>query len=250
MTQRFNALIIDDEPHARQALRNMLTLYCPGVRVVGEAGTVASGIEAVAAFQPDLVLLDVEMPDGTGFDLLKRLPEIPFAVIFVTAHEAYALQAIKFSALDYLLKPVQPDELQQAVDRAMKQRHDELILKLRSYAENTAEPQRPPRRIVLNTATNVYVINVEEILRCESDENYTRIFFLDRERIVVSRTLKEFDGMLSPFGFFRVHQSHLINMAFVETYQKGLGGTVVMKNQDRVPVSSRRKEAFLKLLAS
>lgn len=249
MANLIKTLIIDDESNARQAIRNMLSIYCKEVRVVGEAEGVISGVIAIAKMEPDLVLLDVEMPDGTGFDLLRKLNEIDFAVIFITAHEQYALQAIKFSALDYILKPVKPDELVAAVERAVKSRKEDLILKLKSYAENTEEKNRPPRKIVLNTATNVYVINVEEILRCESDENYTKIYFLDREKIIISKTLKEFEELLSPYGFFRVHQSHVINMAYVESYAKGLGGAVVMKNKERVPVSSRRKETFLKLLS-
>lgn len=250
MEKLIKTLIIDDEPNARKALRNMLSLYCPQIQVVGEGEGVTEGFEAIRKLEPQLVLLDVEMPDGSGFDLLKRFEEIDFSVIFITAHEQYALQAIKFSALDYILKPVKPDELVAAIDRAVKSSKEDMILKLKSYSENTSEKNLPPRKIVLNTATNVYVINVEDILRCESDENYTLIYFLDREKITVSKTLKEFDELLNPYGFFRVHQSHVINMAHVESYVKGLGGTVIMKNKERVPVSSRRKETFLRLLAS
>jgi len=249
MSDLIKTLIIDDEPNARQAIRKMLSVYCRDVRVVGEAEGVVSGLEAILKFEPELLLLDVEMQDGTGFDLLKKLKEIDFGVIFITAHEHYALNAIKFSALDYILKPINPNDLVTAVEKAVKSRKEDMILKLKSYAENTEEVNRPPRKIVLNTATNVYVINVEEILRCESDENYTQIHFLDRDKIIVSKTLKEFDELLSPYGFFRVHQSHLINMACVDSYIKGLGGIVVMKNKEKVPVSARRKETFLKRLS-
>ncbi len=243
-------LVIDDEIQARKAIINMLGFYCKDVLVVGEAADVSSGLVAIQKFEPDLVLLDVEMPDGSGFDLLCKLPEIDFSLIFITAHEQYALQAFKFCALDYLLKPLKPGELQAAIDKAVKSKKEDLILKLKAYAENTGEPNHPPRKIVLNTATNIYVINTEDIIRCEADENYTKIYFLSREKIIVAKTLKEFDELLNPFGFFRIHQSHIINLAYVDSYLKGLGGYAIMKNKEKVPVSSRRKEFFLKILAS
>lgn len=243
-------IIIDDEPKARKAISNMLEFYCPEVKVLGEAEDVKSGLIAIQKYEPDLLLLDVNLPDGTGFDLLNKLHEIDFAIIFFTAHAEYALQAIKFSALDYLLKPVQPDELKSAIARAVKSKKEELILKLKAYSENTSEKSSAARKIVLNTATNIYIINTEDILRCEADENYTIIYVLNREKIIVAKTLKEFDELLSPFGFFRVHQSHIVNLSFVDNYMKGLGGSVVMKNKEKVPVSARRKDMFLKVLAA
>jgi len=242
-------LVIDDEVQARRAIVNMLAFYCKDILVVGEAENVSCGLIAIRKLEPDLVLLDVEMPDGSGFDLLNQLQEIDFSLIFITAHEQYALQAIKFSALDYLLKPLNPADLKEAINKAVKSRKEDLILKLKAYSENTSETTHIPRKIVLNTATNIYVINTEDILRCEADENYTKIFFLGRDKIIVAKTLKEFDELLNPFGFFRIHQSHIINLAYVDSYLKGLGGYAIMKNKEKVPVSSRRKEMFLKILA-
>ncbi len=243
-------LIIDDEAKPRKALNNLIDYYCKDVLIVGEAFDVVSGREAIAKFEPDLVLLDVEMPDGTGFDLLKSLDDIDFKVIFITAHEQYALKAIKFSALDYLLKPVSPDELVEAIHKAERSKKEELNVKLNAFNENFRRQEQLPSKIVLNTSNNIYVIDIADIIRCESDQNYTRIFVKGREMIIVSRTLKEFDEILSEQGFFRVHQSHLINLVYIDHYEKGLGGTLVMKNKTRIPVSSRRKERFLRLFDS
>ncbi|MDZ7741752.1 MAG: LytTR family DNA-binding domain-containing protein [Bacteroidota bacterium] len=243
-------LIIDDEAKPRKALTNLIDYYCRDVIIVGEAFDVASGREAIAKFEPDLVLLDVEMPDGTGFDLLKSLDDIDFKLIFITAHEQYALKAIKFSALDYLLKPVNPDELIEAIRKAERSKKEELSVKLNTFNENYNRREQAPGKIVLNTSNNIYVIDIADIIRCESDQNYTRIFVEGRDMIIVSRTLKEFDEILSEQGFFRVHQSHLINLACIDHYEKGLGGTLVMKNKLRIPVSSRRKERFLRLFDS
>jgi two-component system, LytTR family, response regulator len=239
-------LIVDDEVKCRKALVNLISYYCQDVVVVGEAYDVASAKLAIDKFEPDLLLLDVEMTDGTGFDLLRSLDDIDFKLIFVTAHERYALQAIKFSALDYLLKPVKPDDLVEAIQKAQKLEKEELGVKIEAYNENIKTPDAP-RKLVLNTSNNIYVVDIDNIIRCESDQNYTKIYFKDRDMVLVSKTLKEFDLMLSERGFYRVHQSHLINLSFIDYYEKGLGGTLILKNRIRIPVSSRRKEKFLKL---
>lgn len=247
-TATIKAIIIDDEQHARAAVRNMVNLYCSGVKVLGEADGVAAGLECIEKFDPDLVFLDVEMADGTGFDLLARVGEVTFAVIFITAHEQYALRAIRFSALDYILKPVQPDELIQAVEKAIRSRREELNLKLQTYTRNVAVPGQPPATIILNTAGSIYRVEVADIVRCESDENYTRIFFPERDPILVTKTLKEFEELLCGYGFVRIHQSHIVNLNYVQSYLKGLGGMVILKNKERIPVSARRKELFLKAM--
>jgi two-component system, LytTR family, response regulator len=239
-------LIVDDEVKCRKALVNLISYYCQDVVVVGEAYDVASAKLAIDKFEPDLLLLDVEMTDGTGFDLLRSLDDIDFKLIFVTAHERYALQAIKFSALDYLLKPVKPDDLVEAIQKAQKLEKEELGVKIEAYNENIKTPDAP-RKLVLNTSNNIYVVDIDNIIRCESDQNYTKIYFKDRDMVLVSKTLREFDLMLSERGFYRVHQSHLINLSFIDYYEKGLGGTLILKNRIRIPVSSRRKEKFLKL---
>lgn len=242
-------LIVDDEARSRKALANLIDYYCEDVLLIGEATDVQSGIDKIQKLEPDLVLLDVEMPDGNAFDLLRAFEEIDFGIIFTTAHQEYALQAIKYSALDYLLKPVDPDELKAAIEKASQSKKNELGIKLKAYSENI-NSKTGPRKIVLNTSNTIYVVNLDEIIRCESDQNYTKIHIQNRETVVVSKTLKEFDELLGDQGFFRVHQSHLINLGYIDHYEKGLGGNVVMKNRIKIPVSSRRKESFLRLLAN
>lgn len=242
-------VIIDDEIQACSALQNMIKFYCREVEIVGMAHGVTDGIALIKETSPDLVLLDIQMPDGLGFDVLKafKLPE--FRVVFVTAYEQYAIRAIRFAAFDYLLKPVNPDELADAVTRAetnLMQRNYESRVQM--MAEAACNPAPPMRRMVLNTAESVYVAWIDDIVRCEADQNYTHFYFGSRDKITVSRTLKDFDEMLAGCGFFRVHQSHLINMAWVDRYDKGCGGMAVLKNKVKVPVSTRKREMFIDAL--
>lgn len=242
-------VIIDDEIQACNALKNMIGFYCREVEIVGMAHGVADGISLIKESNPDLVLLDIQMPDGLGFEVLKAFREPRFRVVFVTAYEQYAIRAIRFAAFDYLLKPVNPDELANAVTRAeanLMQRQYETRVQM--MAEAATIPSPPMKRLVLNTAESVYVAWIDDIVRCEADQNYTHFYFGSRDRIIVSRTLKEFDEILSDCGFFRVHQSHLINLAWVDRYDKGCGGMAVLKNKIKVPVSTRKKEMFIDAL--
>jgi len=237
-------VVIDDEENARRAICNMLRLHCPEIRVAGEAWSVESGLAVIRDTDPELVFLDVEMPDGTGFDLLKLLPAVTFPVIFITAHEQYALQAIKFSALDYLLKPVHPGELANAVSKALNSGKEEMALKLGVFQEHNSGINTS--RIIINTANKIYLLDTEEVIRCEANVNYTLIVTAGEERILTSRPLKELDELLSGKGFFRIHQSHLINLAHLRQYLKGEGGEVILRNGDHVPVSSRRRDQLLR----
>jgi len=241
--------IIDDEIQACNALKNMIGFYCREVEIIGMAHGVADGIALIRQSNPDVVLLDIQMPDGLGFDVLRAFREPAFRVVFVTAFEQYAIRAIRFAAFDYLLKPVNPDELSEAITRAeaaqMKRQYEERVQML---SESALKPQMPMKRLVLNTSESVYVAWIEDIVRCEADQNYTHFFFGSRDKITVSRTLKEFDEILSVNGFFRVHQSHLINLAWVDRYDKGCGGMAVLKNKVKVPVSTRKKEMFIDAL--
>ncbi len=247
---KIRAAVIDDEPNARRALVNMLRVHCPEVEVSGEAGDVEEALALIEDTHPDLLFLDVEMPGGTGFDLLSQLPPAGFRVIFVTAHEQYALRAIRFSALDYLLKPVHPGELVNAVERSLPLPAGQLPVSLAAFRENMTDGSRKPSRLVVNTATRIYVLDPGDIIRCEADVNYTFIFTTGGEKILASRTMKDLEDLLTEYGFFRVHQSHLINLSFINHYRKGDGGHAVLKNGEQVPVSSRRKEVFVKLLSS
>lgn len=242
-------IIVEDEVNARKALVNMLEFYEKDVEIIGQAKNVEEGIELIKNKQPDLVLLDVRLPDGTGFDLIAKLKKYNFKLVFVTAYNEYALKAIKLSALDYLLKPVKPNELNRALDkvRAAIENEEQLKVKYETAIENFSKPA-PKRKIILNTVDSMYVLAVSGIIRCEASENYTSVYAKDKDRIMLAKTLKDFEEMLVPFGFFRVHQSHLVNLQYVDTYEKRGSGRVLLKNGEKIPVSTRRKEGFLRAL--
>lgn len=241
----FKALIIDDESKARNALKNLLAQYCQSVEVVGEADCVKAGIETIQKLNPDVVFLDVQMPDGTGFDLLEQIKDINFKIIFASAYDKFAIQAFKFSALDYLQKPVEPEKLTEACSKlGDSDRFAEINKKLEVLLSN----KNSFEKIALPTMDGIIFVKIKEILRCESDNNYTNIFLFGGDKIIVSKTLKEYDEMLTPFNFFRIHKSHLINLAFLSRYKKGEGGCVIMEDGAELEVSRRRKEEFLSVL--
>ncbi len=248
---KIKTIIVEDEINARKALVNMLNFYSKDMEIAGEARNVKEGIELIKNNNPDLVLLDVRLPDGTGFDVIEKLKKYNFKLVFITAYNEYALRAIKLSALDYLLKPVKPDELRRAIEKVREAiEHDErLNLQIETCIENVKNHNRN-KKIILNTSDNIHIVETSKLIRCEASENYTNIFIEGKNRIIVAKTLKDFEEMLVPYGFFRVHQSHLINMQFVDSFEKKAGGNAVLKEGTRVPVSSRRKEGFLKALAS
>lgn len=241
----FKAVIIDDESKARNALKNMLSQHCPTIEVAGEGDCVKAGLEAIQTFQPDVVFLDVQMPDGTGFDLLEQLTDIRFKIIFASAYDKFAIQAFKFSAVDYLQKPVEAEKLIDACSRLSEtDRFEELNKKLEVLLSN----KNSFEKIALPTLDGIIFVKIKDIVRCESDNNYTNIFNCNGEKIIVSKTLKEYDEMLTPFNFFRIHKSSLINLAFLSKYKKGEGGYVVMEDGAELEVSRRRKDDFLKVL--
>lgn len=246
-----NCLIIDDEMNARNAIKSMLDFYCKDVIVVGEAEDVKSGLLSIHKHKPDLVFLDIKMSDGTGIDLLRKLQNIPFKVIFITAHDHYAIQAFKFSAIDYLLKPIDPKEFVEAVRKAKELSHkNDFKIKLDSFRSNLNPDLKNRKKIVLKTSKSIHLIKIEDIIRCEADKCYTEFFMQNGKRVIVSKVLKEFDELLSPYGFIRPHQSHLVNLNYIESYQKNDGGYILMSNKASIPVSSRKKESILKLFES
>lgn len=247
--RRLKAVLVDDEFRSIEFLQSLLDKYCPQVNIVATAGNVASGYEAIQNHSPDVVFLDVEMPDGNGFSLLEKFSDISFQVIFVTSHSHYALSAIKFSALDYLLKPVDSADLIRAVEKLESRiDNDHLQLTIEALTQNLKINNREQKKIVLRTAEQIYVVDIKEIVRLEADMKYTTFFMEDGRKILVSRTLKDFDDMLDGFGFLRVHQSHLIHMRFFDRYEKRDGGSAVMKDKSRVPVAVRKKEDLLNFL--
>ncbi len=246
-TRMLRTLIIDDEPHIRETLKHLLHKFCPEVKVVGEAESVASGIRAIREKVPDLVLLDIRLGDGTAFDLLNHFENIDFRIIFVTAYEKYAIQAFGFSAIDYILKPVNPEKLAEAVKRTGQMVQHSFNTQLNTLNENLKNPDKQNKTIILKTQENIYIVDTMDIIHCESDGNYTIFETMDNEKIIVSRILKEYDDLLSDSGFFRVHRSHLINLKHIKRFEKQDGGNVVMRNGNKIPVSTRGRERLLEL---
>jgi len=243
-------LIIDDEIRAKETIQAMLEIYCKeDVKVVGSAKNVRTGIEAIKEHKPDLVLLDIKMPDGSGFDLLARYGKIDFKVIFITAFEEYAIQAFKFSAIDYLLKPIEPDELMKAIDKVndlLQVNHpNNMDVQFKTFLSNMKNQNGEDKKLVLKTTENIHVIPIYEVVSLSSDRNYTRFNFLERPPIIVSKTLKEFENILSEYGFMRVHRSHVINLKYIERFEKADGGYAVMRGGIKIEVSHRKKDDLL-----
>jgi len=240
-------LIIDDENRTRDLISKIIQSFGFDLEVISMGENVQTAIQAIETVQPDIVFLDIQMPDGTGFDVLKSIKEKKFEVIFVTAHEEYAIQAIKFSALDYLLKPVDPDELKHAAEIALKTLEFKKQESQFEALQNNILPNSK-KRLVLKTHESVFVVELDQIVRCEADKNYTTFFLHGGKKIIVSKTLKEYEILLSAYNFLRVQQSHLINLDFIDRYDKANGGTVVMKDGAEVPLSHAKREQFFTLL--
>lgn len=241
-------IIIDDEQRVRKTLEKLLQKHCANVKLIAEADGVNSGIQAIKKYHPDLVLLDIKMDDGTGLDLLKQLEPVDFKVIFITAYDQYAIKAIKFSALDYLLKPVDPEDLTEAIGKAEKMVRFELNQQLNTLEDNMQTKDKSKKKIILKTFDNIYLVKLLDLVYCESRDNYTDFHLLNGKKILVSNTLKEYDEMLSEYGFFRAHKSYLINLIHIDRFEKADGGSIVLDNEIKLPVASRKKEQLLEML--
>jgi two-component system, LytTR family, response regulator len=243
MERNITALIVDDEAAGRHALQGLLQQVCPFVQLVGLADSVAAAQSCIATYRPELVLLDIAMPGQNGFELLAGYESLPFQVIFVTAHESHAIHALRMAATDYLLKPVHEDDLAQAIRRVLQ----------KPVGQGPAPQQyqhlwngQPPEKIALPDLEGIRYVRIKSIIRCEAASSYTLFYLADGQQHIACRTLAEFEDLLAPLGFLRVHHSHLINAAEVEKYHKGRGGYVVMSDGASIEVSVRRKEDFLK----
>ncbi len=243
------AVLVEDEKMSRETLRRMLEKYCPEVEIVGEADGYRKGAEVVRQHHPDVVFLDIQMPDGSGFKLLEDFDEINFEVIFTTAFDQFAIKAIKYSALDYLLKPIIPQDLIEAVHRVEKKKAENLRKRNSELmSENPNNQDQRTRKIVLSTAEMIHVIDVDDIIRCESDNYYTYFYFVDGRKLLVSKTLKENEELLSPFNFIRPHKSHLVNIKFIKSYIRQEGGFILMKDGTKIPVSRRKKDKMMEII--
>jgi len=236
-------LIIDDEKSNREMITDLLEENIPNVQIIGEADGVKSGIESIRKLTPDLVLLDVKMGDGDAFDLLNLIGNINFKIIFITAYEEYALKAIKFSALDYLLKPVVLQELKSAIEKAEKQLLRDLNIQIVELSNNI-QPSRK-KRIVLRTTEKLHLIPVTDIIRLEAERNYSMFFLANGEKIIVSGPMKDYEDILCEQGFFRLHKSHIVNLFFVKSFVKSDGGHVVLSDGVQLPVAMRKRNQLI-----
>lgn len=247
------AILIDDDKNLREGMKKLLDLFAPTIKIIGEADSVASGIVAMDTLRPQVVFLDIQLNDGTGFDILEKAAEknnaITSHIVFITAHEQYAIKAFRFSALDFLLKPVDPEELQKVIQKIEKVvdgkndfSHIDLLLEnIRKNVDNF-------KRIALSTSDGIHLFDISDIIRCESEDNYTKFYIKNHKPILISKTLKEYEELLAEHNFERIHQSHLINLKYLKSYIKSDGGYVVMADGSRLSISQRKRERLQNIL--
>ena len=242
------AIVIDDEIHCQETLGILLKEFCPQIQLMELCSSAKQALKAIDKINPDLVFLDIEMPVMNGFELLESLSQISFAVIFTTSYDQYAIKAIKFSALDYLLKPVDPDELKNAVKKVEEQRHLPLAEQFQILLKHINGKNSGFNKIAVPTAEGFELIPTDQVLYLEASDNYTHLFQKNKNKIIACRTLKEMEEQIQDFPFFlRVHNSYMVNLNEVVKYIRGEGGYLVMSDGSSVNVSRSRKEALLKL---
>lgn len=242
-------IIVEDEKHSRETLRGMLDRYCKNVEVIAEADSYRQGLQVIKEFQPEVVFLDIQMPDGSGFRMLKELDEVNFEIIFTTAFDQFAIKAIKYSALDYLLKPIDPEELVKAVKKVENKISNQHVNKnIQVLLDNIKSKEADPHKIILSTSEKIHIIETDQILRCESDNYYTNFFLMDGKKILVSKTLKENEELLSDHNFIRPHKSHLVNVKYIKGFLRSDGGYIEMTDGSRIPVSRRKREKIIEVI--
>lgn len=242
-------LVVDNEQNTRESIVLLIENFCPFDAEIFQATGVLDGLKAITEIQPNVVFLDVELDDGTGMDLLSKLTDIDFHVVFVTAHNKYAIDAFRYSAIDFLLKPIQPDELIDAFDKINKQaKNKHLQEQINIMQDSLNKITSTTKKIVLKDSNSIYFVNVNDIIRCESDGQYTEFFIDNLKKIVISKPLKDYEELLEPYGFIRPHHSHIINTNKILRFDKIDGGSLIMQNNDEIPVSHRKKTQILKVL--
>ena len=245
------AVIIDDEENSRTSLQGKLELFCPEVEIVAEAASVSEALETLTALKPDVIFLDIQLGSESGFDLLGKIDkeEVNSEVIFITAHDEFAIQAIKFSALDYLLKPIDSEELVKAIRRVEERKGlQQSDVSLQVLVENLRQSSDSSKKIVVPTSDGMHVIKVAKIIRLESSSNYTVFHIKDEKSLLASRTLKEFDTILHDYNFQRIHKSHLINMNYIKRYVQTDGGYIILEDGAQIPVANRKKDQLMEWL--
>ena len=242
-------IIVDDEFKSRESLRILLEEFCEGVEVCALCQNVDEGLEAIKKYKPEIVFLDIQMQRESGFDLLTRIKNIGFEVIFTTAHSEYAIKAFKFSAIDYLLKPIDIAELKRAIGKVDKKMNGDISTRLQHLIQNL-QPAQGNHKLALPTLDGLVFVKVSDIIYCEASSNYTEIIVQDGKKYVVSRTLKEYEDLLTGHNFYRIHNSYLINLNAIKKYIRGEGGYVVMNNDQSLTVSKRKKDGFLEKIGT
>lgn len=244
-------VIIEDEPRGRETLKNLLSEYCADIEIVAMAGSVKEGTQAIREFDPDLVFLDIELHSGTGFEILENVQRFDFEVVFTTAFENYAIQAIKFSAIDYLLKPIDISELIEAVEKVRKRREESSQNKnLKNLIQNLGKHNNDQKIITLSTLDGFEFIAIADIIKLEANGAYTTFFLKKNKTLLVSKNLKEYEVLLTGYNFFRVHHNCMVNLNEVERYVKSEGGYIILKDGSQANISQRKKERFLELMSS
>jgi len=247
--QVLRTIIIDDDLNTREILANVIVAYCPNVSVVARAGDIKSGVASIIEHEPDLILLDIKMPDGSGFDLLKHFDKPDFKVIIISGYMEYAIKGYKYGIIDYILKPVDREELILAINKVDDIVRFEEKLRFKALEDNLSMLNKV-HKIILKTMEHIHLVNTADIIRIVADGNYCTFIISDGRKILVSRPIREFEESLIDKGFHRVHKSHIININKVNYFDKTEGGDVVMNDGSKVPVSSRKKEELLALLES
>jgi two-component system LytT family response regulator len=244
---KYTALIVDDESGNRGLLKMLLEDHCPDVEVVGEADGVNSGYDLVEDLDPDILFLDIKMPDGDGFQLLEKYNEPRFQLIFVTAYDQYAIRSFKYSAVDYLLKPIDYEDLIQAVSRA-RERIDKGIFghKIRALIENIRQQELGPKKLMVPDQQGFEVLQTQNVIRIEAEGNYSSIKLVSKKEILASKAIKFFEELLKDDSFYRIHNSHIVNTNHVVKYVRGRGGYVIMSDGAELEVSRRRREGFFR----
>lgn len=241
------AIIIEDNPDALHLLKSNIERHHPEIDIINTAQSVVEAAKILRKSQPDILFLDIMLGDGTGFDVLEIIPDLSSKLIFVTASDEYAIRAFKFAAIDYVLKPYSEDDLNKAIQRAKAQLQPNKE-RLSILKETLAAPEAKPDKISLHTLDKIIIVNLDDIVRCEADNNNTIFYLKDSPKVFVTKTLKYFADMLSGYEFLRVHQSHLVNIQFISAFIKTDGGYLLLKNKETVPVSVRKKVEVIEIL--